>query len=385
MRRHSLLRGEAGRTHRTLSTAGQIEAENLRRDMAMTIAEQRLLEIDLSEEPTCQRPDAWAIDVRCDVNGDLEILKPRLENRGLTSQQELWKKATAHKLSVAAKLRELSRSDLASPLEECHTVETCSVCTGCRRVTLFLNRCERHYCPECQPRLARERRESVEWWTKQIGEPKHVVLTIRNTDKLTKKHVQKFKQNFSRLRRRKFAANWRGGFYRMEVTNEKKGWHLHLHALVDCGWIDQRKLAEAWASIVKQELAIVHVRDVHSRDYLAEVTKYTVKGSQLSGWDAEQIAEFIDAFDGVRSFGVFGSLYGKRTEWRDWLDKLQTKGHTCECGCGTFRILSPAELAWDNLQRESRLRDSRALPPPSEPDLPNLPAVEGRPPMAQNW
>ncbi len=352
----------------------------------VAIAEEvRLLDIELDEQPVCQRPDASMIDLVCDENGLIKPEPIKFKNRGVTKQAELWQKATAHKLSVAAKLKEIGRSDLSLPLSECHTLETASVCNGCRRVTIFLNRCERHYCPECQPRLARERRESVEWWAKEIREPKHVVLTVRNTDSLRKDHVQWFKQCFGKLRRRKFARNWRGGFYRLEVTNESRGWHLHLHALVDCAWIDQRRLASEWAEIIGQDLAIVHVRDVHHADYLAEVTKYTVKGSMIAAWTGGQIAEFVDAFAGVRTFGVFGGLYGKRTEWREWIDALQSGKHSCECGCSEFRILSPNELAWENLQREGRLAKNMALPPPAEPDLPNLPNVEGRPPMALFW
>ena len=268
----------------------------------------------LSEAPTASRPDAEEIDIRCDENGNVMVDKRELESRGVIQQSELWKRSTLHKVSVASKLRSIGRIDLAGPLEVCHTQETFALCTECRRVTKYLNRCERHYCPECQPRLARERRESVEWWAKLIREPKHVILTVRNTTTLTKLHVQTFKDCFTRLRRSKFARNWRGGFYRLEVTNETQGWHLHMHALVDAGWIAQKHLAEAWAKIIGQDIAIVHVRDVHSRDYLAEVTKYTVKGSQLASWSAEKIAEFVDAFNGLRSFGVFGDLHGKRTE-----------------------------------------------------------------------
>ena len=339
-------------------------------------------EIELAEEPGFIRQDGAQINLVCDENGLLQEPPTRLENRGVSSHQELWQKATVHKLSVVSKLLSIGRTDLALKLQECHTLETCRVCDGCRRVTIFFNRCERHYCPECAPRLARERRESVEWWAKEIREPKHVVLTVRNSAAITKDYVQWFKQSFSRLRRTKFARNWRGGFYRLEVTLEKKGWHLHLHALIDAGWIDARRLSETWAKIVGQEIAIVKVKDVHNREYLAEVTKYTVKGSQLAGWQPEQIAEFIDAFQGVKTFGVFGSLYGKRTEWRAWLDAIQGEPIKCACGCEKFKILSPNELAWENLRREGEARSVRPTGPPEQNDLPNLPLVEGRPRQA---
>jgi len=226
----------------------------------------------------------------------------------------------------------------------------------------------------CAPRLARERRESVEWWAQRIDQPKHVVLTRRNSAALTAGDVRTFKRNFSRLRRRKFARNWRGGFWRLEVTNEKRGWHLHLHALVDCAWIDSGKLASEWADCIGQEFSIVKVKDVHCRDYLAEVTKYTVKGTQLASWSPAEIAMFLDAFSGQKTFGVFGSLHGKRTQWREWIDSLQARQSACECGCAEFQILSPNELAWQILRRESEAAGRRTHAPPQE-DQPHLPGA----------
>lgn len=337
------------------------------------------LSAELCEQPTMRRTDPLTMDLVCDENGLIKEAPPRLEKRGVSSQQELWAKASVHKSSIVAKLLSVGRTDLAGPLQECHTMETCRVCTDCRRVTVFFNRCERHYCPTCQPRLARERRESVEWWAREIREPKHVVLTTRNSETIDKAKVQWFKQCFAKLRRRKFARNWKGGFYRLEVTNEGKGWHLHLHALVDCGWISGAKLSEAWAECVGQDFAIVKVKDVHARDYLAEVTKYTVKGSQAAAWPAEDLVAFLDAFDGVKTFGVFGSLYGKRTEWREWIDQLMQRGPKCECGCEQFRILSPNELAWENLRREGEARAVPTNGPPPHPELfPDVP-IHGRP------
>ena len=345
-----------------------------------SITGENLFELELSEEPTHSRADAATLDLICDENGLIGEAPRKLERRGVSSHPELWQKSTVHKFSVVAKLLSAGRPDLAKPLAGCHTVETCRVCDDCRRVSIFFNRCERHYCPECAPRLARERRESVEWWAKEVGEPKHVVLTVRNTDRITKSYVQWFKMCFGKLRRRKFARSWRGGFYRLEITNERQGWHLHLHALVDAGWIPAGQLAAEWAEIVGQDFAIVKVKDVHCRDYLAEVTKYTVKGSQLAGWEPAQIVEFLDAFDGVKTFGVFGSLYGKRTEWREWLDSIQNEPIKCACGCDRFSLLSPNELAWQNLRRESEAKSIRENLPPPQADLPHLPLVEGTPP-----
>jgi hypothetical protein len=256
---------------------------------------------------------------------------------------ELWKAATMHKFSVAAKLKEAGMRAYAEVLEDCHSRLIYAQCDSCRAVQVFRNRCDRFYCPECQPKLAKRRAASVAWWTVEVGQPKHVVLTVQNVMTLNHGHVDELKKWFTRLRHRKFCRNWRGGFYSVEVTNEGRGWHLHLHVLVDARWIDAGELARQWASVTRNFGKIVKVKDCRKADYLAEVTKYAVKGSELAGWTPGQIADFIRAFDGCRTFGVFGSLYGKRTEFAEWLKSIRDHKPKCDCGCQSLHFYSEAE------------------------------------------
>ena len=178
-------------------------------------------------------------------------------------------------------------------------------------------------------------------------------LDFRNFERLDKKAVQTFKECWNKLRRRAFARDWKGGFYSLEVTNEGSGWHLHLHALIDCRFIPADVLAQQWASIIGQDFAIVKVKDCRREDYIREVTKYAVKGSELAAWTPQQIADFVTAFDGVRTFGVFGSLYGKQKEWRDFLDEQDSENARCDCGCNTYRVMSESEAEWQDLMRTS--------------------------------
>lgn len=282
-------------------------------------------------------------------NRDLAHAPALLETTGVTShhhQQELLDKRLVLKESIAAKLRSIGANNLAEPLNRCHTEQSWAQCNDCRKVRTFWNRCENFYCPVCQPTLARERTESLEWWVKQISQPKHVVVTVRNTDSISFARYKWFKRCLSKLRRRKFARNWRGGCWNIETTNEGKGWHIHAHLLVDCPWIDPRELSTTWAKIVGQDYAIVWVRDARGADYLREVTKYTVKGSMLASWTPIDIAHFINAVAGQRMFGVFGTLYGKRTEWRDFLKTLRHSKRQCECGCAVWRVFSEQEWLW---------------------------------------
>jgi hypothetical protein len=250
------------------------------------------------------------------------------------------------KQTIIKKLLSLDHDALAHPLIKCHTEQTVKYCNGCRVPKIFYNRCEVFYCPCCAKRLANDRRKSVEWWTAQITQPKHVVVTTRNTEKISPQRVAHVKAAWAKLRRRAFAKNWRGGFYSLEVTNEGRGWHLHIHALIDATWIDSGRLAAEWASCVGQDFAIVKVMDARQGDYLRELCKYVVDGNSVVKWSPEDLVAYITAFKGQRTFGCFGRLYKLRKEHKTFLESVQADANVCECGCNSFRYFSESEWEW---------------------------------------
>lgn len=311
----------------------------------------------------------------------------QLETRGVTAQitlpprtsipvgaqAEIWSSNTIHKNSIAAKLRLAGMVEAADKLEHCHSEFTFAVCNDCGRVGKFPNRCDNFYCPECQPRLSHDRRQAVEWWVALIQQPKHVVLTVRNIPDLSKGHVKQLRRWFTQLRRRKFASNWEGGFYAIEVTNEGAGWHLHIHALVNARWIDGPELARQWASITSNAGYIVKVKDAREGDYLKELTKYVAKGSQVAKWSPDQITTFINAFTGVRTFGVFGSLYGARTEFAEWLKAIREAKPRCNCGSCSVTYYTEAQFIMRDLVPDHHA----AARPPTYPDpTPTLPDLD---------
>ena len=302
---------------------------------------------------TSQIPGTPGASPRC-ASRDLSNLK------GKQWQAEFWAAQTAHKCSTAAKLREAGRTDLADSLDNCHSTFTVAQCNDCGKVQRFPNRCDQFFCAECQPRLSADRRKAVEWWVNLISQPKHVVLTVANLPTFSKGHVQEFKRWWSRLRRRKFASNWQGGFYSLEVTNEGRGWHLHLHALVDAKWIDAAQLATEWSKVTGGIGHIVKVKDARRADYLAEVTKYAVKGVDLAKWSGPDIVTFIEAFTGVRSFGVFGVLYAARTKFAEFIATL--KDAKPKCDCGSCSVTYYTESEW--LAADFKLVPATAGQPP---------------------
>lgn len=309
-----------------------------------------------------QEPPRFDSPVKLETRGVTEHPTQRDADQFPTWQQELiWAKGTIYKNSIAAKLRSISRTDEATKLEKCHTIYTVAQCSSCKTVKKFPNRCDQLFCPECQPRLSSDRRKAVEWWARAVKQPKHVVLTVQNVPDFTREHVLQFKKWWRNLRRTKFARNWLGGFYSLEVTNEGRGWHLHLHALVDAKWIDALELSAQWAKITGNMGRIVKVRDARGADYLKEVTKYAVKGVQLAAWPAIDIATFIDAFNGPRTFGVFGDLYGKRTEFAEWFKALRLAKPKCECGCCDIWYFTESQFLEKDLRPTI---ETASLPPP---------------------
>jgi hypothetical protein len=298
-----------------------------------------------------------------------------LERRGLTPQTTpkphlkpfrtfqvyFWQQQTVHKNSIAAKLREAGMSAEAAKLENCHSTWTVAICGDCGAVRKFPNRCDLFFCPECQSTIGHHRKKQVEWWTRLVVQPKHLVLTVKNVRNLTAGHVAEFRSWFTKLRRRKFCRNWKGGFYSIECTNEGSGWHLHLHALVEAKWIDQAQLSKEWSSATKGFGRIVKVKDVREGSYLAELTKYVAKGSDLAKWSTPDISTFVRAFANARTFGVFGSLYGARTKFAEFVASIREHRPKCDCGSCNVRYLSEADFLL--LELRPPVQASPAPPP----------------------
>ena len=301
-----------------------------------------------------------------------------LEKRGVTSQaqkpikstaeqaqSEFWERLSVYSEGIVAKLDGCGRRDLADMVRDCHSEVSYRRCRGCSEVSKFYNRCEVKWCPLCAPRLSRERKTALAAWVGQVKRPRHLVLTVRNSKTLTKSYVKWFKACFSKLRRTKLFSSVRGGFYSLEVTNESRGWHLHLHALIDSEFIDQSELAKEWARIVGQDFAIVYLTSKADTDYTAEVAKYVVKGSELAKWSGEEIAAFVDAFTGVRTFSAFGSLLGERAKVKAIIAAILDVKPACECGCTDFHIMNQNEL--EEFQLTRRVTFRQFPPRPQQP------------------
>jgi hypothetical protein len=255
----------------------------------------------------------------------------------------MFERADVFRASIAAKLRAADLADLAERIEACGQAETALRCTNCGNVRWVTDRCNTRWCPTCSRRIAARRAEELRTWAKGLRQPKHVVLTVRNSHIFNRAYVQAFKRSLAKLRRHRWRPPWLAGSWTLEVTNEGRGYHLHAHMLVEARWIDAGQLATRWADLVHQEFAIVKVLDARKHDYAAEVAKYIAKPAEVAGWAAVDLGRIVRALDGSRVFGVFGSLFKRRAEFARIVRDNRRPAAACECGCNRWTWCDPIE------------------------------------------
>lgn len=250
--------------------------------------------------------------------------------------QELWDKQDDWRDSITAKLHGFLDTPQTRNLERCGTELMFRHCKGCGETREFEYHCDLKFCPRCNHRITARRLKVLRKWADKITQPKHVVTTQRNFSVLTRSEVRRHQKALVGLRRTKVFEHVKGGCVSVEITNESRGWHLHSHWLLDARWVDAAELSRAWAlQIGQDDNAIVKVKDCRGKDYLCEVAKYVVKGSDIATWKPEEITEFLCAIHRCRFFFSFGSLFRAGKQIRAEI-RAEKQVQVCDCGCDRF-------------------------------------------------
>lgn len=192
-------------------------------------------------------------------------------------------------------------------------------------------KCKKKWCPSCAPALAMKKNLRIQAAVERFRWPLFVTLTMKNVDDLSFGAVRDLRRAFGKMRHRKW---WKkavkGGVACIEVTNKGKGWHPHLHAVVDSRFLSvtvkepnpcwarkckkeafdaaAKELGEAWAKLLGQELASIYIKRANSKTILKEVVKYAVKGSDLVACQGK-LGNLVRAIEGTRLLTTFGTVY----------------------------------------------------------------------------
>jgi hypothetical protein len=208
-------------------------------------------------------------------------------------------------------------------------------CKCCGQKKTVERRCERRWCPVCARKIAAERVARYTYAVARMEWPLFLTLTVVNSLEAWE-GIKRLKSCWGKMRRRKWFLGCQvaGGITAIEITNQGRGWHPHLHSVIDCRWLavdtprpmrgdSRERVAEKcrsakaeldaeWARVTMQPTASTYVKRLPRLD-LREVLKYSVDPGTLLGEEG-RISELIDAIDKFRMVQPFGSCMGIAAE-----------------------------------------------------------------------
>jgi len=277
-------------------------------------------------------------------------LSSKLETHAITShahtraprpKSESRLAAEKSRQKLLEKLENEGADDLTRALAKCGQADAL-VCTCCGEKWDIVKRCNRKWCPACQRALATRASLRYTGICESFSWPLFVTFTVKNLPDPSLDFVRALRRSFGKLRRLRW---WNkcvtGGVAGIEVTNTGKGWHPHIHALLDCKWLsvtttppashlsrEQKKarftratkeVQEQWALCtgVKSSVKIKRASargNGRDRSIASEIIKYSVKGSDLVDIP-DDVAPVLRMLDGTRLLTSFGSAYGHLRDW----------------------------------------------------------------------
>ena len=154
---------------------------------------------------------------------------------------------------------------------------------------------------------------------------RHIVLTVKNSPDLENR-LNHLVKSFRNLRHRQlWKQTQAGGFYVIEITEGKNGWHPHLHIVSYGSYLPWRKLLRAWSGITKdsRHIRVTSIRDGSNIAFY--ISKYITKAVTLSSDSASTVDQVCR---NRRLFGPFGKA-------ADLLKRFKPPEKFCHCPkCG---------------------------------------------------
>ena len=189
-------------------------------------------------------------------------------------------------------------------------------------------RCKDRVCPVCNAYRASILSRKVEELGKEMKNPHLLTVTANDRNRSSLKTAFKcYKESMRALKREKtwWKKYIRGGVEHIEVTyNEKVGWHVHSHMLVDLAVdrkVENMRLTDNgyFLDPLKKELELVLLKvglgtisDIRpvTEGYGKEISKYSMKfGLDI---DDDRLKEIIVDMKGKRMVSKFGNCFGRK-------------------------------------------------------------------------
>jgi len=173
---------------------------------------------------------------------------------------------------------------------------------------LFGHYCGSRFCRLCvAKRAARVRAALLPWLKGRTYRFMTLTLKHRNDEPL-RVMVDRLYERFHHLRR---LSLWKkhvvGGASFLEVKRTSKGWHPHLHILIEGSYFPQSWLSELWLGVTRDS-KVVDIRKASDERTAKYVAKYACKGfSEENPLTHDQRVELVHALHGRRLVIAFGT------------------------------------------------------------------------------
>lgn len=178
------------------------------------------------------------------------------------------------------------------------------------RIAVVSNACRTRGCPFCAQARAMSIMHNVGPWLKKAERPKHIVLTLRHSDRPLSDQINHIFDAFRRLR---LAKRWQkyilGGLWFVQCTFNQKDdqWHPHLHLLCEGDYYPRLLLSRDWyaASRTSRNVFIRQIQD--TRKATRDAGRYVARPGWFHKLDVWRAAELLDAFAHRRTCATWGT------------------------------------------------------------------------------
>lgn len=189
-------------------------------------------------------------------------------------------------------------------------------CTKCGHTVVIPVWCGDRLCPTCAKaramKYSRYLHNKIDNILARKEWVRFITLTVRNESDLSCA-FKKLTDGFRRLKDRNiWKNNVKGGVLSVEISFVR-GWHVHIHALFEGGYIDQADLSRAWRDVTPDKSYIVDIRAIRCRKgAIREMAKYPFKPADVHNLTSGARVEFDRFMKGRRLYRTFGSWYGEK-------------------------------------------------------------------------
>jgi len=195
------------------------------------------------------------------------------------------------------------------------------VCAHCGHVIKVPVYCRNRFCSVCSVHRNRAIRykltEFMNNRTLRKGDSfKFLTLTIKNQYDLNRM-TDDILRSFRRLRQRSLWKKLvRGGAFVIEVTRKSESWHVHLHIVIESGFLPFKSLLSEWSDVSTG--TGVYIKKIHSSQVVGYITKYLTKGEV----PVQEQLFMTSVLKGRRLFQPFG-------DWFEPISQIKPLNYWC--------------------------------------------------------